>query len=163
MRAASGFDPSVIINMHGCVHVTGLLNVPSVEEVTSRSQRPSSDDFIAFDSAGNPVGLLLLDRVHSWLCELSRILVVREREGIGSFIMGWTLRYAFDEHRVHRIFLEVHERNVRARRLYEHFGFTQEGMYRDGFRNPENGTFENLCPYGFLEDDYRAPLSISKR
>jgi RimJ/RimL family protein N-acetyltransferase len=141
--------------MHECGHVTGLLNVPSVQEVVGRSQRVSSDDFVAVDSAGNPVGLLLLDRLHSWLCEMSRIVAVREHEGIGSFIMGWALRYAFDEHHVHRVFLEVHERNVRARRLYEHFGFTQEGTYRDGFRNPESGRFENLCPYGLLEADYR--------
>jgi RimJ/RimL family protein N-acetyltransferase len=155
MRPASEFDPSIIINMHECRHVTGLLNVPSVEEVLGRWQHESSDDFVAIDSTGNPAGLLLLDRVHSWLCEMSRILVVREHEGIGSFIMDWALRYAFDEHHAHRIFLEVHERNVRARRLYEHFGFTQEGTYRDGFRNPEDGSFENLCPYGLLEADYR--------
>jgi hypothetical protein len=76
MRPASEFDPSIIINMHGFSHVTGLLNVPSVQEVVGRSQHESSDDFVAIDSAGSPVGLLLLDRVHSWLCEMSRILVV---------------------------------------------------------------------------------------
>jgi RimJ/RimL family protein N-acetyltransferase len=155
MRPASAFDPSIIISMHERSHVTGLLNVPFLEEVLGRRKHESSDDFVAIDSTGNPVGLLLLDRVHSWLCEMSRILVVREHEGIGSFIMDWALRYAFDEHHVHRIFLEVHERNVRARRLYEQFGFIQEGTYRDGFRNPENGRFENLCPYGLLEGDYR--------
>jgi hypothetical protein len=44
MRPASAFDPSIIINMHECRHVTGLLNVPSVEEVAGRLQRESSDD-----------------------------------------------------------------------------------------------------------------------
>jgi hypothetical protein len=72
MRPASEFDPSIIINMHERRHVTGLLNVPSVEEVLGRRQHESSDDFVAIDSTGNPAGLLLLDRAHSWLCEMSR-------------------------------------------------------------------------------------------
>jgi RimJ/RimL family protein N-acetyltransferase len=154
MRPLSEVDPSIIIGVHGLPHVVNLLNTPSVDEVERRSKQESSRDFVAFDSEGRVAGLLLMDRIHSWLYEVSRILSVREREGIGTSILRWALRHIFEENGAHRAFLEVHERNVGARRLYESVGFLQEGTYRDGFRNPVDGTFENLCPYGLLDVDY---------
>jgi diamine N-acetyltransferase len=156
MRPASGVEPSIIIDMHGLPHVIGLLNTPTADDVARRSKHESSRDFVAFDSNGRVAGLLLMDRIDSWLYEVSRILSVREGEGVGSSILRWALRHIFAENGAHRAFLEVHERNVRARRLYESLGFRQEGTYRDGFRNPVDGTFENLCPYGLLDVDYRA-------
>jgi RimJ/RimL family protein N-acetyltransferase len=156
MRSATDVEPSIIIAMHGLPHVVGLLNTPTVEDVARRSKHDSSRDFVAFGPDGQPAGLLLMDRIHSWLYEVSRILSVREGEGTGSSIMRWALRHIFDQNGAHRAFLEVHESNARARRLYESVGFLQEGTYRDGFRNPVNATFENLCPYGLLDSDYRA-------
>ncbi len=146
----------MIIEIHGLPHVVGLLNTPTVDDVVRRSKHESSRDFVAFDSDGRPAGLLLMDRMHSWLYEVSRIISVREGEGIGSSMMRWALRHIFDENGAHRAFLEVHETNVRARRLYESLGFLQEGTYRDGFRDPIDGSFQNLCPYGLLDVDYRA-------
>ncbi len=156
MRAISDIHPSIVIDMHRSPHVDGLLNTPTVDDVVRRSKHESSRDFVAFDSDGQVAGLLLMDRIDSWLYEISRIISVREGEGIGSSILRWALRHIFDENHAHRAFLEVHERNSRARRLYESLGFRQEGTYRDGFRNPVDGTFENLCPYGLLDVDYRA-------
>jgi RimJ/RimL family protein N-acetyltransferase len=146
----------MIIEIHGLPHVVGLLNTPTVDEVVRRSKHESSRDFVAFDSEGRPAGLLLIDRIHPWLYEVSRIISVRQGEGIGSTMMRWALRHIFDENGAHRAFLEVHETNVRARRLYESLGFLQEGTYRDGFRDPIDGSFQNLCPYGLLDVDYRA-------
>jgi hypothetical protein len=41
-----------------------------------------------------------------------------------------------------------------ARALYESLGFKAEGCYRDGYRD-DDGTYENLIPYGILESEYR--------
>jgi RimJ/RimL family protein N-acetyltransferase len=161
MHPLAEVEPSMIIKMHGLPHVVGLLNTPTFDEVVRRSKHESSRDFVAFGSNGHPVGLLLMDRIHPWLYELSRIISVRPGEGIGSSMMRWALRHIFDENGAHRAFLEVHESNRQARRLYESFGFSQEGTYRDGFRNPTDGSFENLCPYGLLDADYRAWIERS--
>ncbi len=50
-------------------------------------------------------------------------------------------------------FLYVTAANARARALYERHGLRLEGTHRDGFRGP-GGTFEDLCHYGILEDEY---------
>jgi diamine N-acetyltransferase len=158
IRPATEADTSAIIAMHDLPHVAHLLNKPTIEDVARRLKHESCCDFIALDANGELAGLLLVDRTDGWLYEVSRIVAVREREGIGSYLLRWALRYAFEENATHRVFLEVHENNVRARRLYESVGFLQEGTYRDGFRNPTDGSFENLCPYGLLESDYQTWL-----
>jgi RimJ/RimL family protein N-acetyltransferase len=159
MRPASEADSAAIVRMHELPHVSALLNTPTPDDVKRRLERSSSFDFIAVDASGEPAGLLMVDRIDSWLYDVGRILAAREREGIGSSMMRWALQFAFETNGAHRVFLEVHESNVRARRLYESFGFTQEGTYRDGFRSPLDGHFENLCPYGLLESDYFAAKS----
>jgi RimJ/RimL family protein N-acetyltransferase len=156
MHPLAEVEASMIIEMHGLPHVVGLLNTPTADDVARRSKQESIRDFVAFDLYGHATGLLLMDRIHPWLYEVSRIISVRQGEGIGSSMMRWALRHIFDENGAHRAFLEVHEANVRARRLYESLGFLQEGTYRDGFRDPIDGSFQNLCPYGLLDVDYRA-------
>ena len=163
MHSASEVQPSVIAEMHDLPHVARQLNKPTIDDIERRSQRASSRDFVAMTSDGQAVGLLLLNRVDSWIYEILRIVAVREHEGIGSFMLGWALHYAFDVNKAHRAFLEVPEQNTRARRLYESFGFLQEGTYRDGFRSPISGRFENLCPYGLLESDYYRRIAAANQ
>ncbi len=43
-------------------------------------------------------------------------------------------------------FNAVVESNISARRLYEHLGFIQLGVIKNGFRM-KDGSFENICPY----------------
>jgi diamine N-acetyltransferase len=64
----------------------------------------------------------------------------------------------FDEQSAHRAFLEVYAHNTRARKLYERFGFTYEGTYRDGARNPRTGRYEDLCIYGLLDNEYKQQM-----
>ena len=44
-----------------------------------------------------------------------------------------TLRYGFEELKLHRIYLTVMADNVPAIRTYEKVGFIKEGIMRDGF------------------------------
>ena len=52
--------------------------------------------------------------------------------GIGYRAVYETIKYAFEELKLHRIELEVFDYNKRAKRTYEKVGFKEEGRQRDG-------------------------------
>lgn len=52
-------------------------------------------------------------------------------QGIGRDAMRLMQRYGFNELNLHRIYLNVHETNVRGIKSYEHAGFVQEGRSRE--------------------------------
>lgn len=58
------------------------------------------------------------------------------------------LKYAFGELKLHKVYLNVLEENVRAQRLYEKCGFVYEGSAVDAVRI--NGTYRTLKWYGVL-------------
>ena len=61
------------------------------------------------------------------------------------------LNYAFNELKLERVYLNVLEGNVRARKFYEKVGFTQEGMFKK--HKYIQNQFQNLCWYGILKND----------
>lgn len=58
------------------------------------------------------------------------------------------LEYAFQELKLHKIYLNVLLDNIRARKFYEKCGFIQEGISRDAVRI--NNRYESLVWYGIL-------------
>ena len=95
------------------------------------------------------------EEVLPWLYEIRIVLSKYPGRGIGTFAFEAALEGIFTQHHAHRAYLEVQERNGAARRIYERSGFTYEGTYRHGARNPQTGVYEDLCIYGMLEDEYR--------
>ncbi len=74
--------------------------------------------------------------------------------GFGAEAAQLLVAYAFDTVNLHRIWLEVYEDNVAARKIYERLGFRVEGTMREhGFRE---GRWWNLHYMGLLADEYRA-------
>lgn len=51
--------------------------------------------------------------------------------GIGTAAAVLMLRYAFEELKLHKVYLRVYAENAAARRSYEKAGFVQEGYLRD--------------------------------
>ncbi len=51
--------------------------------------------------------------------------------GFGSEAMEFILDYGFKKLGLHKIWLEVHTRNINAIKLYKKFGFEQEGLFKD--------------------------------
>jgi RimJ/RimL family protein N-acetyltransferase len=54
--------------------------------------------------------------------------------GLGTESVRMIVGYGFEQLRMHRIALEVHSHNPRARRVYEKVGFVAEGVLRDALR-----------------------------
>lgn len=58
------------------------------------------------------------------------------------------LKYAFEKLRLHKVYLNVLEENVRAQKLYEKCGFVYEGSAVDAVRI--NGKYRTLKWYGII-------------
>lgn len=60
------------------------------------------------------------------------------------------LKYAFEELKLHKVYLNVLSENVRAQRFYEKCGFVQEGIAKDVVRIKDK--YKSLVWYGIFED-----------
>jgi RimJ/RimL family protein N-acetyltransferase len=142
------------VKLHELAHVRELLVAPSAEDVERARETGKIEQFVV-EKDGQPVGMAMFVQLEPWLVELGRMIAQHPGDGMGTFVLRWVARNVFDDRRAHRLYLEVHARNVRARSLYERFGFVHEGTYRDGAQNPATKEFEDLCIYGMLENEYR--------
>ncbi len=74
-------------------------------------------------------------------------------QGYGSDAVRTMLGLAFDEMNLHRVFLRVHEDNVRGIRCYENVGFQSEGTLRESvFRE---GTYRDMLMMSILESEFK--------
>ena len=116
--------------------------------------RENNAERIVLDAGGERVALWRASLDEEWIAELRTLAVVSQGSGAGTWALRRALVWAFEERGVHRVFLYVTAANARARALYERHGLQLEGTERDGFRAP-GGTFEDLCHYGILENEWR--------
>jgi diamine N-acetyltransferase len=63
--------------------------------------------------------------------ELKRLVVHPPGQGLGRQILAELIRMVFDEFHAHRLFLDVFDDNLRARHIYQSFGFVDEGLLRE--------------------------------
>lgn len=100
---------------------------------------------------GEAVGFVILADMESphGSVELRRILVTDKGRGYGRAALRLVKRLAFEELRAHRLWLDVKENNLSARRVYESEGFTIEGTLRECLKTGEG--FESLVVMSMLE------------
>jgi diamine N-acetyltransferase len=102
------------------------------------------------------VGFILLSDLTSphMSIEFRRIVVTAKRQGLGRAAVRAVKRFAFPERGAHRLWLDVKQHNMRARRLYESEGFVVEGVLRECLKG-ETG-FESLVVMSMLASEYRS-------
>lgn len=86
-------------------------------------------------------------RIISGEGELLRVAVSPEFQGRGlsKKLMDQMVEYS-RKMKAETIFLEVRESNVKARNLYRSYGFSEEGIRKDYYRNPvENAVIMKAC------------------
>ncbi len=112
-------------------------------------------DALTDAASATPAGFLLfagLENPHGSI-ELRRIVIERPGRGYGRAALRWAKRWAFDEQRAHRLWLDVKTFNAPARALYAGEGFIEEGTLRECERGPEG--YESLVLMSILEPEYR--------
>ena len=85
--------------------------------------------------------------------ELKRLVVVDKGRGLGRSALKLFIKLAFEEVRVHRLWLDVRIYNDRARYLYKSIGFTEEGILRECVYY--NGRHESIVIMSILEQEYK--------
>ena len=127
--------------------------------IASNRERKDEKLFI-IASADNPkrpigtVGLVHIDHHHR-RAEWGRFLIgdASAREsGFGSEALYLSLKYAFQDLNLERLYLEVYSWNETARAFYEKFGFTLEGTYRAHVYS--DGQFHDVALYGLLRSEF---------
>lgn len=155
-RSARPDDIDSIVEAYARPHAEGVIHPPDRARVaTWLDDKRMRALVVERDAAVAAFVLVLLHE--TWLCEIANVIASQPRTGAGWFALRETLRYAFEEAKVHRVYLEVVAANAPARALYEAAGFSLEGTWRDGYRR-EDGTYHDLCAYGLLESEYRTRL-----
>ncbi|MDB9528831.1 GNAT family protein [Oscillatoria sp. CS-180] len=71
---------------------------------------------------------------------LKRIVITEKGKGYGRSVLRQVLEKAFLDFNGHRIWLDVMERNERARSLYRNLGFVEEGRLRDAVKTSDGFT-----------------------
>jgi RimJ/RimL family protein N-acetyltransferase len=105
------------------------------------------------EADGRAVGFALL-RLHpeDHAVELRRIAVTEKGRGYGRATLELAIRWAFEEHGAHRLWLDVKPHNERARSLYRSAGFVEEGLLRDAFYDGKR--FESLVIMSILRPQW---------
>jgi diamine N-acetyltransferase len=105
---------------------------------------------IQLESPRDRIGFVLLlglTSPHESL-EFRRIVVTAKGHGIGRAAVRTVKRFAFEEHKAHRLWLDVKEFNAPARHLYASEGFVEEGALRECLRSDSG--FESLVILSML-------------
>ena len=84
--------------------------------------------------------------------EFKRIVIPGKGRGLGRDTVRAVKRFAFEELKFHRLWLEVLTTNHRAKALYASEGFTEEGIHREALRQGER--FHSLIVMSMLAGEY---------
>jgi RimJ/RimL family protein N-acetyltransferase len=89
------------------------------------------------------------------VCELGVEINDRDywSQGYGREVVRLLLRYAFEHHHIHRVWLNTHSENERAMRCYRACGFVEEGRLRQHLWIA--GRYVDRVIMGVLRDEVR--------
>jgi diamine N-acetyltransferase len=99
-------------------------------------------------------GFAILQGIHSEhrSLHLKRIAVRTPHRGFGRALLEHAMSCAFLEHHAHRFWLDVFETNIRARRVYESYGFRYDGVMREAILR--DGEYHTLALMSLLDREY---------
>lgn len=124
----------------------------SAKHFIENSFNDESRNFAFVDENDEYLGTISLKHI-SYVNENAEYAIVARKKAHGTGAAKRAtlelLRYAFEELRLHKVYLNVLEDNVRAQRLYENCGFVYEGTAVDAVKI--GGVYKSLKWYGILK------------
>jgi RimJ/RimL family protein N-acetyltransferase len=105
-------------------------------------------------SDAQPIGYIILaglKNVHQSL-EFRRLVITDKGHGYGRAAVRFVKQLAFEQYRVHRLWLDVRANNQRAQQLYQSEGFVIEGTLRECVKVDDR--FESLIIMSLLRSEY---------
>ncbi len=114
-----------------------------------------------------PAGFIILIgcRSQHQSLELKRMVVQTKGQGFGRAALRVAKRVVFEDLHAHRFWLDVKQRNARAKAFYDSEGFVVEGTLRDAVKvTQDNGNpgFDSLVVLSMLRSEYVARRSSAQ-
>lgn len=128
------------------------MNMEKVKIFIENSFDEENKHFAIVDTKDEYLGTISLKNISQKNRNAEYAIVTRKRaQGTGAAMQATQelLTLAFKELGMHKVYLNVLEENIRARKFYEKCGFKQEGIAQDAIRLHER--YANLVWYGILE------------
>lgn len=156
VSAALPEDVSQIVAIEQIPEYRCYIGAWTAEEHLRAMENPDNEYFVARDANGAVEGFAILQGVQSEHrnLHLKRIAVRTANRGLGRMLLEHVLSRAFVHHRAHRLWLDVFETNTRARRVYEAYGFRDEGAMREAVLR--DGEYHTLVLMSLLDREYTA-------
>lgn len=131
----------------------GQSTMESVTEFIDNSFSDANRHFAVVNEEDEYLGTVSLKNISEADRSAEYAIVVRSvARGTGAAKLATenVLQYAFDTLGLHRVYLNVLEKNDRARHFYTKCGFLYEGTSKDAIML--NGRYESLAWYGIIND-----------
>lgn len=140
--------------------LTGTKHTATEDEITAYVNRIVKDDsrydFLIINSEGQIIGESVINEIDSDTKIANfRICIFKSNNfgnGVGSEVIPMTLKFGFEELKLHRIELEVFSFNKRAYRAYLRAGFIEEGRMREA--ELIDGEYCDVIIMGILRNEY---------
>lgn len=126
--------------------------IESVVSFINNSFSDENQNFAFVDEQDEYLGTISLKHISRKNSNAEYAIVTRKRaQGTGAAMRATQelLQYAFEELKLHKVYLNVLEENIRAQRLYEKCGFVCEGRAVDLVKI--KGEYRTLKWYGIID------------
>lgn len=124
---------------------------------SSKKNKVHNIHFAVVNEADEYLGTISLKNI-DYLNQNAEYAVVLGKKAIGKGVAKQatleTLKYAFEDLQLERVYLCVFRDNVRARKFYDKFGFKYEGEFRQHMYGAYDNTLHDLQWYSILRDEY---------
>jgi RimJ/RimL family protein N-acetyltransferase len=160
IRAALPTDVPQIVAIEQIPEYRGYIGAWSAEEHLRAMENADNEYFVVHgDEAGEEAmieGFAILQGIQSehHSLHLKRIAVRTPNRGFGRALLEYAMDRTFLHHHAHRFWLDVFETNVRARRVYEGYGFRYDGVMREAILL--DGEYHTLTLMSLLDREYTA-------
>lgn len=158
LRAATAKDIDAIMEIE---------RQPGFERLVGRSARSIHEELIVDPTHAYLLGLDEQAAIRGFgilrgICDansgvyLKRIAVRGVGQGFGTALLHEIIDWVFTETATHRFWLDHIITNDRARHVYERCGLRREGVMREAYQMPDDGTRVDLAVMSILRREWNA-------
>ncbi len=129
-----------------------MLKGPQAEHVNVIEAKVIFEDELVW----KPIGNTAFHNI-SWRVRKAEVgIMIGEKDfwdkGYGTDAMKVMLKHGFETLDLHRIWLQVYDKNIRGMRSYEKAGFVKEGIFRDG--HYQHGRYFDIILMSILKSEW---------
>jgi diamine N-acetyltransferase len=128
--------------------------IETVHQFIENSYTDLDQNFAVVDENDEYLGTISLKHISHSNDKAEYAIVLRKKaHGTGAAVSATKelLRYAFEELKLHKVYLSVIEENIRAQKMYDKCGFKYEGLDIDSVKI--NGEYKNHKWYGIINNE----------